>query len=93
MTHTSHDIQDWLVARFADLAQVAPQDIDVDRPFIDYQLDSALAVTVSQELGDWLAQELSITLFWEYPTIRSLAETMGAEAGHGMADTLERLHT
>ncbi|MDK2122755.1 acyl carrier protein [Parachitinimonas caeni] len=71
-------IEDWLVQRFAQLAEVSPDDIDLDRPFADYQLDSAVAVTVSREFGAWLGKELSITLFWEYPTIRSLAAALDA---------------
>lgn len=65
--------EDWLVQRFAQLAETAPEDIDLDRPFADYRLDSAVAVTVSAEFSRWLGQELPITLFWEHPTIRSLA--------------------
>ncbi|MFC4161437.1 acyl carrier protein [Chitinimonas lacunae] len=65
--------EDWLVQRFASLAQVAPAEIDLDRPFADYRLDSAVAVTISGEFSRWLGQELPITLFWEHPTIRSLA--------------------
>jgi acyl carrier protein len=86
MIHITEDIQNWLVERFADLSQVTTQEIDLDRPFVDYQLDSALAVTVSRELGSWLEQELSITLFWEHPTIRTLAEALGAGAMVNAAD-------
>ncbi|HEY8025632.1 MAG TPA: acyl carrier protein [Burkholderiaceae bacterium] len=71
------DIQNWLVSRFAELSQIDPRQIDVDRPFADYQLDSAVAVTVSHELGERLERELSITLFWDYPTIRDLSEALG----------------
>ncbi|MEX0731425.1 MAG: acyl carrier protein [Aquisalimonadaceae bacterium] len=66
-------MEDWLISRFAQLAGVSPDEIDIDRPFADYQLDSAVAVTMTKEFSAWLGRELSITLFWEYPTIRSLA--------------------
>jgi acyl carrier protein len=71
------EIQAWLVGRFAELSQIDARQIDVDRPFADYQLDSAVAVTVSRELGERLERELSITLFWDYPTIRHLSDALG----------------
>jgi acyl carrier protein len=79
MMQPFEDIQAWLIVRFADVLQVPPEDMDPNRPFADYQLDSALAVTVSRELGEWLEQELSITLFWEYPTIAELASALSIE--------------
>jgi acyl carrier protein len=80
MTPTLQDIQNWLVERFAALAQVTPREIDIDKAFADYALDSALAVTLTQELGTLVNEELSITLFWEYPTIRALAEVLASQA-------------
>ena len=50
--------------------------IDATRPFVDYHLDSAVAVTVTRELGAWLSQDLPITLFWEYPNIDSLSAAL-----------------
>jgi len=76
---TQEEIESWLVQRFAQISQVGANDIDVDRPFADYELDSAVAVTVSQELSAQVGQTLPITLFWEYPTIASLASAIGAE--------------
>lgn len=73
LLETQEAIADWLVQRFAQLAEVAPADIDIERPFADYQLDSAVAVTVSQELSERTGRDLPITLFWEYPSIGSLS--------------------
>lgn len=69
-------IEQWLVQRFAQLADVPVQSIDIERPFADYQLDSAVAVTVSLELGAKVGRDLPITLFWEYPTIGSLSAAL-----------------
>ena len=74
-----YEIETWLLDRFAKLADIAPDDIDVDRPFADYQLDSSVAVTLTQDLSRWLARELSITLFWEYPSIRDLSSALADE--------------
>jgi acyl carrier protein len=48
-------------------------DVDIDRAFVDYQLDSSVAVTLAQQLGRWGNTELQATIFWEYPNIRELA--------------------
>lgn len=69
-------IEHWLVQRFAQLADVPAQSIDVERPFADYQLDSAVAVTVSRELSEQVGRDLPITLFWEFPTIEALAAAL-----------------
>jgi acyl carrier protein len=73
-------IEYWLVQRFAQLADVPAESIDVERPFADYQLDSAVAVTVSRELGAQVGRDLPITLFWEYPTIDTLAAALHDDA-------------
>jgi acyl carrier protein len=77
--NTQEEIANWLVRRFAQLAQVGPAEIDVERPFADYELDSAVAVTVSQELSAQVGKSLPITLFWEYPTIASLSSALGMD--------------
>lgn len=76
---SSDEVEDWLVQRFAVLADMSSEEMDVDRPFVDYNLDSAVAVTVSRELAAWVGRELPITLFWEYPTIASLSMALGSD--------------
>jgi 8-amino-7-oxononanoate synthase len=58
-------IEVWLVQRFAQLADISAEEVDIDRPFVDYNFGSAIAVTVIRELASWLGRELPITLFWE----------------------------
>lgn len=73
---SSDEIEQWLVERFATIAEVDATELDVDRPFADYHLDSSVAVTVTRELSAWLDRELSLTLFWEYPTIATLSRAL-----------------
>jgi acyl carrier protein len=80
-SRSANEIEHWLVARFAQLANVEPSEIDSDRPFSDYALDSSVAVTVTAEFSGWLGKELTITLFWEYPTIRSLSSALAEVEG------------
>lgn len=70
------ELEEWLINRLAGVSGIDPAEIDIDQPFADYSLDSSVAVTVTNEFSAWLAQELSVTMFWEYPSIRALAQSL-----------------
>jgi acyl carrier protein len=70
------ELEDWLIKRLASLSGIDPAEIDIEQPFADYSLDSSVAVTVTNEFSAWLARDLSITMFWEYPSIRALAQSL-----------------
>ena len=60
----------WLVAR----AGVAPSEIDLEKPFADYGLDSMTAVEMSGEIEDWSGARLTPIVAWNYPTVTRLSE-------------------
>lgn len=67
------DIQLWIVANLAMYLKVRPEEICTSEPFSHYGLDSSAALTLAAELSEWLGQELDPTIFWEYPSVESLA--------------------
>lgn len=73
-TFTEEVIKDCLVAQLAMHLKVPPDEIDIGEPFASYGLDSSLAISLTDELEDWLGCELEPTLFWEYPSIEALAQ-------------------
>lgn len=75
-TITREEIERWLIERIASLSASRADAIGIDRPFADFALDSALVISVTNELSRWLGKELSVTLFWEYPTIEELAKNL-----------------
>jgi acyl carrier protein len=75
---TGAQIEQWLIASFARLAAVSSDEIDVDRAFVDYQLDSSVAVTLANQLGNWGGAEIQATVFWEFPNIRELAAALAS---------------
>jgi acyl carrier protein len=75
---SSDEIEHWLVTRFAEVLNVEPERIDAAGPITDYQIDSSAAVTVTNDFSEWLGISLPVTLFWEYPTMRSLAAELAA---------------
>jgi len=70
----------WLISRLASLSAVDPEWMDIDRAFVDYSLDSSVAVTLAEELSREVGRSLSPTLFWEHPNIRALASALAAAA-------------
>jgi len=72
ITKTSQEIQSWLVSQMAERLKMAKDKIDIREPLSAYGLDSAEAVTITGEMGEWLGRDISPTLVWDYPTIDSI---------------------
>ncbi|MCG8653967.1 MAG: polyketide synthase dehydratase domain-containing protein, partial [Pirellulales bacterium] len=62
-------ISHWLVVR----AGVDPEDIDLEKPFADYGLDSMTAVELSGEIEDWSGVELTPVVAWNHPTVARMS--------------------
>jgi hybrid polyketide synthase/nonribosomal peptide synthetase FtdB len=84
-------VEHWLVARLAALRGMAPDEVEVTRPFAAFGVDSILAVRLSGELQDWLGRPLSPTLLYEFPCIRDLARAI-ADAGEVSAGASAAVH-
>ena len=77
---TALDIQAWLISHLSELIGVDPEKIDSQKPFAAYGLASKDAIGISGDLEEWLGQELSPTLVYNYPTIETLSRHLAAEA-------------
>lgn len=75
----SKEIQDWLIAQIAELVNLEPETIDVNKTFTEYGLSSLDVVKLSGELEDLIDQRLSPTLAYEYPSIFLLSEHLAAD--------------
>ncbi|NEO37002.1 MAG: acyl carrier protein [Moorea sp. SIOASIH] len=71
---TVSEIQDWLVSYLAELLEIAPNKVDVKKPFERYGLDSSTAIGLTGELEQWLGYEIEPTLLFDYPTIEAVAQ-------------------
>lgn len=67
-------IQDWLVNRLAKSLEIEPHEIDIQKDFSEYGLDSVEAINLSGELESFLGCRLSPTLLWDYQNIDALAQ-------------------
>lgn len=72
-TFTAPQIQQWLITTVAKALKADVGEIDVDVSFDRYGLDSSETVEIVGDLADWLGRELSPTLLYDYPTIKSLS--------------------
>jgi acyl carrier protein len=70
---TPEQIEDWLAKAVAKALNAKPEEIDVNVSFDRYGLDSAAAVAMAGDLGDWLGRDLPPTLLYDHPTIRALS--------------------
>jgi hypothetical protein len=65
--------KDWEAVLGAAIRQVAGFDVPADAGFFEAGLTSALVVGLFERLLDQLGPEVAVTVFFTYPTRRSLA--------------------
>lgn len=70
---TEAAIQQWLVNRIAEVAQIPPEQVDMDLPFADFGLDSMRMFEISGDLEKFLGQSISEIVAWDFPTIAKLS--------------------
>lgn len=81
-------LESWLKQHLAAATGVRVAEIDSNRPFAEYGLDSQLAVRLSAELEDYLGRPVPATIAYDYPTIASLVRhlsTSGEPAARAAA--------
>ena len=83
------NIKSWLVSQLAERLELDTNEIDIERDFIDYGLNSIEVVNLSGELENLLGRRLPPTLLLDYPTIESLAEYLVEDTSE---DTGPKIH-
>ncbi len=73
------NVRDWLIERLARQLGVERSQIEADRPFASYGLDSLAMVRIAGDLERWLGRQLSPTLLYSAPTINALARALATE--------------
>ena len=82
---TSEEAQAWLVEKLAIRLGVGQEQIDVERYFDEFDLDSTEALILAGELEKWLGFELEATALWYHPTIAALSEHIAEESDRHVA--------
>ena len=70
---TAQEIQNWFCEKFAFKLNCQPNEVDVNRQFDEFGLDSTEALVLAGELENWIGIELAPTALWYYPSISELA--------------------
>jgi acyl carrier protein len=76
LTETS--IREWLVSRIAATARIQPEEVDTDRPFAEFGMDSMQLFELSGDLQKFLGYKISEIIAWDYPTIEKLAQYLSS---------------
>ncbi|MEA5581852.1 AMP-binding protein [Nodularia harveyana UHCC-0300] len=76
---TPEEIQNFLVKHLASSLNMSADEVDTQEPFAYYGLDSSAAVSITNELSEWLGCEVDPTLFWDYPSIAALAQYLAKQ--------------
>jgi len=82
---TAEEAQAWLVEKLAIRLGVGQEQIDVERYFDEFDLDSTEALILAGELETWLCFELEATALWYHPTIAALSEHIAEESDRHVA--------
>ena len=77
--HTVESIEAWLAKWLADELQIEVDAIDPRKSLVQYGLDSVTAVRLTSDLEDLLGRQLSLTLAWDYPSIKALGQHLAQE--------------
>jgi 8-amino-7-oxononanoate synthase len=72
-TFHQQSIEMWLVNWLREKRQLLTSEIDIEKSFSDYGLNSLEIVGLTGDLEKRLEQVLSPTIIWDYPSIKSLA--------------------
>ena len=67
-------ISQWLVDKLSTSLNLAPAEIEIDKPLAEYGMNSLTAIALSGDLQEWLKRPLPVTLLYNYPTIAALSE-------------------
>jgi phthiocerol/phenolphthiocerol synthesis type-I polyketide synthase D len=73
---SASELERWLADAVGDRCGFAADEVEVDRPLVDYGLSSRDAVELAGRLEDLLERTLPSTLVWDHPTIRRLAAAL-----------------
>jgi len=78
-TWSASDIRSFLVDQVASALKMAAADVEEDKPFNEFGVDSLVGTSLSKTLGGYLGFEVSVTLLWEYPTIRAISNYLASQ--------------
>lgn len=74
-------VESWITAYMADVLDMPATEVDLNRPFDQYGLDSAATVAFASDLGRWLGTKLDTKIMFEFDTIRAVSDHLRGALG------------
>jgi acyl carrier protein len=87
---TVGEIQTWLIDYMANQLSISPNQIDIEKNFNTYNIDSAVLIGMTGELETLLGYILDPTLVYDYPSIALLSEQLGTGTNTSWKKNLHR---
>ena len=81
VTDRSTEVEGWMVAYMADLLDIPPTAVDVNRTFDQFGLDSTATVAFTSDLGRWLGAKLDTRVMLDNDTIQAVAAHIQKQHG------------
>jgi acyl carrier protein len=73
-------VQEWLQQYVGELLEIGPDDVDLDKPFDRYGLDSSAAVGMTGDLSAWIGADVDAAAAYDHPSIRQLSHAVVHDA-------------
>jgi acyl carrier protein len=73
MQKTRTEVEDWLKEQLSIRSGLIADELDLDRGFMEYGIDSAESVVLVGDLEQWLQIELPATLLFEHVNVSELS--------------------
>jgi alkylation response protein AidB-like acyl-CoA dehydrogenase/thioesterase domain-containing protein/acyl carrier protein len=89
--HSAESIETWLAKWIAKELKIELAAIDTRKSFFNYGLDSVMTVSLAVDIEDWLGRQIPITLAWDYPSIKALAQHLAKEGDVAVSAPRESL--
>ncbi len=80
------EFQQWLLKKVSTAFQINESEINTDTALNNYGMDSVTAVSLSGEIATYLGQDVSPTLFYDFPSIEKLSNKLFENESSDQAD-------
>jgi len=71
---SAREIKSWIEAWLVQRLCLKPDEVKAGKTFVDYGVDSMLAVDLAKDLGDWLGRKLEPIIVWNFSNPQALAQ-------------------
>lgn len=79
VNHTDEAVQQWIKQWLANYCRLAIDDVDINRPFSEFNLNSIAQVQFVSELEQHLNRSIDAWILWQHPNINELSHALTSD--------------